>query len=378
MKSELDLRSCLSSFAAIYGVGYLSYMLMPLQIGALIESLGLNEAEAGVIATSELIALAVSLFVIAPKIARYSKRQLGMVGVCLVIIGHSLSASSDSYTTLLIYRVLTGIGAGMVLAAGNAVVAASINPQRLFAVVLTVGQLQAACLLFVMPEFTIRWGHSGAYGFLAGWTCLMLFFLTLLPGRQSHAEESHSTIISIDWKILLLPTVLAMMLVGTSDSSLWTFQERIARSLGLEEATIGLVLGAALISGVLGAATSAVIGNRLGKGLPVAISMSWMAMCYLLITVTKNPAIYIAAELSYLFAYGFAIPYLFGINAELDKSGGAMVAANACNLTGNAIGPVCAGYLIVSGGYPAIGIGIAMLTLTAMLMFLMVLKKNAL
>ena len=63
MSSDFDRRTTLSSFATIYGIGYLSYMLMPLQIGALIESLALNEAQAGVIATAELLSLALALFV---------------------------------------------------------------------------------------------------------------------------------------------------------------------------------------------------------------------------------------------------------------------------------------------------------------------------
>ena len=332
MRPDFDKRTALSSFATIYGIGYLSYMLMPLQIGALIEFLHLNEAQVGVIATAELVSLALALFVIAPRIAIFSKLRLGRIGAGLVFIGHALSACSDTYSLLSMCRMLTGLGAGMVLAAGNAVVASSANPQRLFALILTIGQMQAACLLFLMPLFISRWGHSGAYGFLASWTALMFVLIQKIPDQidtlLSESEEQSK----MNWRILLLPTVLAMALVGTCDASLWTFQERIAASLGLDQETTGLVLGGALISGMLGAGLAAIVGSRFGNILPGCCGFLWMAICYLVITMTTKPGLYIFFELSYLFAYGFVIPYLFGINGELDRNGGAMVAANACNL----------------------------------------------
>ena len=162
-----DKRITISTFAAVYGVGYLSYMLMPLQIGALIESLDLNEAQAGVIATVELLSLAIALIVLAPKISAFDKRKLALYGAMLVVIGHTLSAIVDSYTLLILCRASVGLGAGMAVAAGNAIVAGSNSPQRLFAIILSIGQLQAACFLVTSPEFISRWAHAGIYGFLA-------------------------------------------------------------------------------------------------------------------------------------------------------------------------------------------------------------------
>ena len=375
MRPDFDKRTALSSFATIYGIGYLSYMLMPLQIGALIEFLHLNEAQVGVIATAELVSLALALFVIAPRIASFSKLRLGRIGAGLVFIGHALSACSDTYSLLLMCRMLTGLGAGMVLAAGNAVVASSANPQRLFALILTIGQMQAACLLFLMPLFISRWGHSGAYGFLASWTALMFVLIQKIPDQIATLLSESEEQSKMNWRILLLPTVLAMALVGTCDASLWTFQERIAASLGLDQETTGLVLGGALISGMLGAGLAAIVGSRFGKILPVCCGFLWMAICYLVITMTTKPALYIFFELSYLFAYCFVIPYLFVINGELDRNGGAMVAANACNLAGISLGPIFAGFLIVKGGYPIIGMTISTLIIVAMLMYLSVARN---
>lgn len=366
----------LSTFAAVYGVGYLSYMLMPLQVGALIDSLGLNEAEVGLIATAELLSLAIVLFTLAPLISSLDKRKLALSGAVLVITGHSLSALVDSYTLLLPCRIAVGLGAGMVIAAGNAVVAGHQDPQKLFAVILTLGQLQAACFLFLLPVFITQWAHAGIYGFLALWTVILLSLLLRLPGHPEIATGKALNAEKTNYRVFLLPSVLAMVLIGASDASLWTFQERIADGLGLDSETIGLVLAGALISGMLGAGCAALVGKRIGYVFPVVLGLVWMAICYLVITHTNSQTVYIVTELSYLFAYGFVIPYLFGLNGELDPEGGAMVAANGCNLVGNSIGPICAGYIIVQSGYSAVGIIISVLVLTAMFIYLLVIRKK--
>ena len=373
-----DKRITISTFAAVYGVGYLSYMLMPLQIGALIESLDLNEAQAGVIATVELLSLAIALIVLAPKISAFDKRKLALYGAMLVVIGHTLSAIVDSYTLLILCRASVGLGAGMAVAAGNAIVAGSNSPQRLFAIILSIGQLQAACFLVTSPEFISRWAHAGIYGFLALWTLLMMVLLNLLPAHSSATADNVKPDNKFNFKIFFIPSVLAMILIGASDSSMWAFQERIANSLGLDNETTGLVLGAALISGMLGAALAAIVGKRLGQIFPIVSGLLWMAACYLIITQTTSQTIYITVELSYLFAYGFVIPYLFGLNGDLDPEGGAMVAANACNLIGNAIGPVCAGFIIVNSGYSTVGFIITFFAIVAMTMYLMVIRKTRL
>ena len=364
-----------STFAAVYGIGYLSYMLMPLQVGAIIESMELDEAQAGTAATIELISLAVVLVVLAPKISVFNKRKLALIGAALVISGHFLSAMVNTYTLLLPCKVCTGMGAGMAIAAGNAVVASYNEPQRLFAVILTIGQMQAACLLFLSPAIISLWAHSGIYCLLALWSCVMALLLFKLPPGVARPGKNEPHIEKSNYRVFLLPSVLAMVLLGAGDASLWAFQERIAVSLGLRDDVIGLVLGSAVFAGMLGAATAALVGNRIGRLFPVISGLLWMAVCYLVITHATSQTVYVAMELSYLFAYGFVIPYLFGINGELDPGGGAMVAANGCNLIGISLGPICAGYIIVHSGYSTVGFTISLFAIVAMTMYLPVVRK---
>ncbi len=363
------LKRFLGAFAALYGIGYLAYMLMPVLVGSLIEGLGINEDGAGVIATIELVALAVTLLVLAPRMARMPLRRLAFTGAGLAILGSVLATLVVALPLLAASRAVAGIGMGMCIAAANAVIAASESPQRLFASVFSVGQLQAAVLMTVLPVFTARWAHVGGYGFVAVWIALMMCLLIWLPStRVADIEGAVEEKTSLG--LFVLPSVIGMILVGACDGMLWTFTERIAESLGLDSQTVGFVLGGALVCGVLGAAVSALVGERFGVVLPIATGLPILGACYLAVTFASAPPVYITAQLMVLFFFGFTIPYLLGFNGSLDPKGRVMVAASGAMLVGMAIGPAVSGAIIVAAGFKAVGACIVVMIAVCLTLFM--------
>ena len=67
-------RILLSSFAAISGVGLLSYAALPFLIGSTMVSLNLNEASVGLLYSLEFITAALSSFIVAPKIGKIKRK----------------------------------------------------------------------------------------------------------------------------------------------------------------------------------------------------------------------------------------------------------------------------------------------------------------
>ncbi len=365
-----DVTRFLAVFAAMYGIGYLSYMLMPILVGSLISGLGINEDGAGVIATTELVALAATLLVLAPRVARMPLRRLAFTGAGLAIAGSALATLVAAPPMLAASRAIAGVGMGMCIAAANAVIAASESPQRLFASVFSVGQLQAAVLMTVLPVFVARGAHVGGYGFVAVWIALMMGLLVWFP-RTRLAEIGDAAVKKAPLGLFVLPSVVGMILVGACDGMLWTFTERIAESLGLDGQTIGFVLGGALVCGVLGAAVSAVVGERFGVVLPIATSLPVLGASYLAVTHAPSPPVYVVAQLLVLFVFGFTIPYLLGFNGSLDPKGRVMVAASGAMLVGMAVGPAASGAVIVTAGFKAVGALIVVMITLCLTLFLL-------
>jgi predicted MFS family arabinose efflux permease len=362
-------RPAVGCFAALYGVGYLSYILSPVVIGSVVEGLRLDAAQAGLLASVELGALAISVILLAGRMATIDRRRLALAGIGLVVIGHASSALAGSLWFLLPCRAIAGLGLGAMIATGNAAVATTSAPQRQFAIAFTMGQFQAAALLlFVLPVVVERWSYSGAYGFLAIWSLLMLPLLRLLPEREN-AQDDRAPVKGGAWQLFLLPTVIAMMLIGASDSSVWTFTERIALQLGLSLREAGSVLAVALIAGVAGSLAAAILGTRFGERTPILIASIVLATAYYAVATATSAAVYSSAQVTVIGCYGFVIPYLFGVNGRLDPTGRIMVAGSAAHLIGAGMGPLIAGQIIQSMGYAGVGSMVAAMTVACALLF---------
>lgn len=161
---ESEQRNILfSSFAAISGVGLLSYVALPFLMGSTIDSLDLTKSAAGILYSLEFIVAAIASIVVAPKIGKVRRRDLAFVGAVIVILGNLASAWWCTYETLLVIRPLTGIGAGLTLACGNATIANAKQPEKIAGLmnVLFAGML--VLLMLLLSFVSESWGLQGVF-----------------------------------------------------------------------------------------------------------------------------------------------------------------------------------------------------------------------
>jgi len=179
-----QLRILLSSFAAISGVGLLSYAALPFLFDSTMENLGLNGAGAGLLYSLEFLAAALSSLIVAPKMGKTKRRDLAFAGAFIVIIGNLASAIWSSHEFLLIFRPFTGIGAGLTLACGNATIANAKHPTKIAGMmnVLFTGMIVILMLLLSFADES--WGLQGIYFSLAAVTMSYLVLLARMPQRS--------------------------------------------------------------------------------------------------------------------------------------------------------------------------------------------------
>ncbi len=139
----------------------ISQISLPLLVSALIAGLGLDERNAGLVVSVELLTVGLTAFCISPFVHRSPRRTLALIGATLAIAGHLLSVFAADMSLLIAVRVLAGIGAGMLIAVGNASVASSDNPDRMFSLVLIVIGASHLAILPTMPMFISRWLSRG-------------------------------------------------------------------------------------------------------------------------------------------------------------------------------------------------------------------------
>jgi len=96
---------------------------------------GIQKAALGLVISTGLVGMAAGSLILAPLVDILGRRITTLASLTVMAIGMALSATADNVVILGIWRLLTGLGIGVLLAASNAVAAEFANQrQRTFAV----------------------------------------------------------------------------------------------------------------------------------------------------------------------------------------------------------------------------------------------------
>jgi predicted MFS family arabinose efflux permease len=373
-----QLNILLSSFAAVSCVGLLSYAALPFLIGATIVSLDLSEARVGLLYTLEFLAAAISSFIVAPRIGKIRRRNLALIGASSVILGNLASAWWCSYEFLLLLRPVTGIGAGLALACGNATIANAKHPARIAGMMNFLFAGLVCLLMLLLPLLSGPWGLQGVFFGLVAVGLTFLVLLKQMPQRaitsslfSSPSRRSNKRMFSVAGVAILG----AFFVFTFRDSMAWGFVERIGIEVGYTTAEVGRLLSLQAFLSPLGPMLATMIGFRFGVGLPLLSGLAFAGLTtYVIFLSVDAPYLFEAAVLCFTAGYFFAISYLTAYAAALDLEGRIVAASGSAMVLGVAVGPAFSGYLITYRGYGMGASAILALTITMIVIAMISLK----
>ena len=348
----------LSAFASAYGVGLLTLLMLPFLMGAMMDGLQLSEGTTGLILSVEFTLAMVSSLLISPYINRVPRRTIAIIGTLMAIIANILSAYIADVALLICVRAFAGFGAGLALATGNSVIASAKDPDK------TAGQVN---VLFVILMIVVMLGFGfiadafglvGTYYGIAATYAVMLILVVRLP-QYVHVDDADSNTTQLGAKtrvglIGLVPIgmMATMFLFSMRDTMGWAFVEQIGVSLGYSTSEMGMILALQAFIALLGPLIVAKVGNKFGITIPVLIGIIGHGMITLgYLMASDSKFFYTAIVLMNATAYFYALAYLTGLAASLDKEGRVVAATGSFIALGIAVGPAFAGQLINLGGY---------------------------
>lgn len=348
----------LSAFASAYGVGLLTLLMLPFLMGAMMDGLQLSEGTTGLILSVEFTLAMVSSLLISPYINRVPRRTIAIIGTLMAIIANILSAYIADVALLICVRAFAGFGAGLALATGNSVIASAEDPDK------TAGQVN---VLFVILMIAVMLGFGfiadafglvGTYYGIAATYAVMLILVVRLP-QYVHVDDADSNTTQLGAKtrvglIGLVPIgmMATMFLFSMRDTMGWAFVEQIGVSLGYSTSEMGMILALQAFIALLGPLIVAKVGNKFGITIPVLIGIIGHGMITLgYLMASDSKFFYTAIVLMNATAYFYALAYLTGLAASLDKEGRVVAATGSFIALGIAVGPAFAGQLINLGGY---------------------------
>jgi predicted MFS family arabinose efflux permease len=345
-----DPRALLVCVVAAEGAGLLGFDTLPVVLGAIVDGIGLDEGSAGRIASIELGSMAVSALVLAPRVSGLSLRGLALVAAAIAASAHAVSMLVTGSAALAALRAIAGLAEGALVAAGNALIATSVDPDRLAARMQILAGSAGALLLVVLPSVVAIGGHAGAFGLMALLVLACLPVLAWMPRVSARIEQAHLPVHGRG-----LPVLAAGLVLTAGEGAMWAFLERIGVHVGVAPAGIGALLGAVTVLGLLGAALAAWLGTRLGRRLPISLGIGCQAASCWLIAHADASAAYVLGCIGYGLSFFFVQPYLLGTAAVVDRSGRVAAGYAGVVLVGGAIGPATGGALVAAFSHQALG-----------------------
>ncbi len=360
-----DLRYSLEALAGFL-IGNLTIFSSPLYIGALMDGLGTDESQAGLVCSLEIGAVAVSCVLLSGWLDKLPLRRLAVAGVCLAATGNLLSLSQDALVYLSVLRIFCGIGSGMCLAACSAIISRASDPDRVAGVVVGLNTVLMVMVITAIGFVKQRFMFDGVTGIYLIVLVLALFPLLMLPGTATDTESQTPSKEQFDSRSVFRLGVFGVGLLFiycVVEGSIWSFSERSGVNLGLTDTRISLLLATAQVAGLCGAAVSAAAGKRIRRDIPLVTSSIIMGIAGYLVYNTGQTWVYELSILGFSFAFFLGFPYLIGGCAMLDGEGRWAARATGINLMGAATAPFLAGNIITASGYGELGLFIIILAL---------------
>lgn len=353
-----------SAAASAYGVGLLGLWALPFLISAIIHDLQLNEAQAGLLMSAEFGFTMLASLLVAPFMGRAPRRTLALGGALLAIAANVASAQIEHLYPLAAMRCVAGIGAGLALACGNAAVSSARHPDRIAGHMNVLSVLLMIVVMLGYAKVMALYGLPGLYYAMAATMAVMLLAIPAMAQRAPLPETIVTSVSGGKGNVLLsLPAIcmmLAMFVFQARDTMGWAFVERIGTMVGYSGDELGVLLSVQSVVGLIGPLLAAMIGKRFGMSTPVILAVlltGATSLSYVLGEHSKT--MYTAGVMTICITYFYALSYLTGLAAELDREGRVVAAAGSFLSLGLAVGPAISGGLISLGGFTLAAWGIA-------------------
>lgn len=322
--------------------------LQPLVLGGWAHEGRLSEAEIGLAAMGELLALGLTTSLA----ATFLKPTHMRMKVGLACIGHvvaTLAGLGLSSVWLAADRTVAGVFEGLMLWAVISMIVRSASAERwagVFATAQTLAQMtvSAGLALWIIP----RHGVNGALFLLAALSLTAGLSALAGPDRMAALPKAYkgtSGALALRPALGLAGVFLSMAFIV----SVWVYLDPLARKAGLSGEMAGLIVSLALGAQVAGSLTATIISAR-WPAAPILMGVAGLqALALIGIGLAPTTMVFAACVILFGFLWMFAIPLHAALMIELDPTRRAALQIGAAQLLGSSFGPLTVGLILGHG-----------------------------
>lgn len=350
--------------------GMVDLVALPVWVGTLIGSYGLDPQQAGLLATLFLAGAVLASVGLAPMFDRLPWRAVTALGFAMSGLAFWGLSQASSLFNMGALHALAGLAAGAALSVTHGTIARSRNPHRMFAMVGMALGVFAIAFLGGTPQIVAAQGGAALFlVFAAVMAVAAVVSLLAFPSpdvlSSVHAAPATST---------RLPAVVwfgiaGIACMGLVQSMTFSFLERVGteRGFGLQAVT-GVLIALGVVN-LTPAALAALLENRWAARHVMRVGPVLQALLVVVIMNSSAFGPYAVAASVFAAVMIFTHTFAFGLLARLDPTGRAMAATPAMLMVGAAIGPILGGTLVKQMGYGSVGAAALLMAVVAVCCF---------
>lgn len=330
-------------------VGFFSFQ--PLLVGGFVTQLQFSEAQAGLVVTSNLLGVTLSLIVFSLGRRPWNKRTLMIVALLLAGIGNLLSVFTDTFHGMLVVRLVAGLGDGLLKAVATSSIVLFRKPERLYALIMITASLYGMAGMNILPHVFELYGLASVFVVMAALALLSLPLSGLLPETKADCTHHKAGIFSLSLRPQVLLLLLSVMLVSVAVNGVWSYYERMGIGIGLSPEDIGFALSLGLFSSLMGGVLAAALSGFSGRLIAITVSLILGVIAMVNLYYASSFSAYTVSIMLIWGFTGFVLPFYMGTVAALDASGRLPVVAYLSGNFGNVVGPAFAAAVVTPGYY---------------------------
>ena len=345
-----------------------SSLLAPLFIGALIVSFGVGETDVGTLITVELFVIGVVSIAIASNMHRVPHHWFAIGGTGVTIVACLLTVRTQNFGDLYLWRIVAGLGCGVVMATVNAAIAQARSPVLLYGLGWATAYVLTASIALGTTHGVEILSFERPYTWLAGALLLLMPVLWLLP-----RHTSVSTVDALPPGSFVTGCVLmsGIAMIGVSMMAYYAFVERLAHATGASSEIAGRIVAGVQVGGVVGGLIAAPMATRFGLLRALVVGTLAHGLAVVLAIQAASPLL--LGIVAFLEGVTFICitPIMFALAAEIDRQGRWAAAGAGVLALSTAVGPLLGGALIEGLGYGSLA-WLQLATMPAVMAFLWV------
>jgi len=335
--------------AAHIGNNFTTYLL-----GGLMDRFGFSPFAMGAWNMAETLSYAAAMFIIAPRARGLDARALAMLASVVVIAAQAGSALTGAYPLLVLGRIGTGLGFGLMNSALNLAAGRTGSPARWISLGIAVQTLLYSAIAIGLPVIGRDHGVTGMFFGLAGLSVVFGLCALLLPGGKGSAATVAGKAGPIGPEGLRVLAAMALFAFGSL--AIWPFIERTAQAIGIPATQFGLYQSAAVFMSALASAGLALVIQRLPRAWPLAAALGACSVACGLLTTVGSEAAFAAAFVAFMVSWFLTYPLLLRLAYAQAEGERLAVMTTGTWLLSQSLGSLAAGAMAQGfGAYTLIG-----------------------